>query len=41
MKLRVALAQINPTLGDLAGNADLIARYVAAAHAEGAALPGR
>jgi NAD+ synthase (glutamine-hydrolysing) len=38
MKLRVALAQINPTLGDLAGNADLIARYVGAAHAEGAAL---
>ena len=38
MKLRVALAQINPTLGDLAGNADLIARYVSAAQAEGAAL---
>ena len=38
MKLRVALAQINPTLGDLAGNADLIARYVGAAEAEGAAL---
>ena len=38
MKLRVALAQINPTLGDLAGNADLIARYVGAAQAEGAAL---
>jgi len=38
MKLRVALAQINPTLGDLAGNADLIARYVGAAQAEGAEL---
>jgi len=38
MKLRVALAQINPTLGDLAGNADLIARYVSAAQAEGACL---
>ena len=38
MKLRVALAQINPTLGDLAGNADLIARYVGAAQAEGATL---
>jgi len=38
MKLRVALAQINPTLGDLAGNADLIARYAGAAQAEGAAL---
>ena len=38
MKLRVALAQINPTLGDLVGNADLISRYVSAAAAEGAAL---
>jgi NAD+ synthase (glutamine-hydrolysing) len=38
MKLRVALAQINPTLGDLVGNADLISRYVSAAQAEGAAL---
>ena len=38
MKLRIALAQINPTLGDLAGNADLVARYVGAAQAEGAAL---
>ncbi len=38
MKLRIALAQINPTLGDLSGNADLVARYVGAAQAEGAAL---
>lgn len=38
MKLRIALAQINPTLGDLAGNADLVARYVGAAQSEGAAL---
>ena len=27
MKLRVALAQINPTVGDLAGNAALISKY--------------
>jgi NAD+ synthase (glutamine-hydrolysing) len=27
MKLRVALAQINPTVGDLAGNTELIAKY--------------
>ena len=27
MKLRVALAQINPTVGDLAGNAALITKY--------------
>ena len=27
MKLRVALAQINPTVGDLAGNAALVAKY--------------
>jgi NAD+ synthase (glutamine-hydrolysing) len=31
MKLRVALAQINPTVGDLAGNAELIAEAVKAA----------
>jgi NAD+ synthase (glutamine-hydrolysing) len=31
MKLRVALAQINPTVGDLAGNAGLIAAAVTAA----------
>ncbi len=31
MKLRVALAQINPTVGDLAGNAGLIAEAVKAA----------
>ncbi len=35
MKLRVALAQINPTVGDLAGNAALIL-----AHAESAAISG-
>jgi NAD+ synthase (glutamine-hydrolysing) len=38
MKLRVALAQINPTVGDLAGNAALIADSVAKAQADGANL---
>jgi NAD+ synthase (glutamine-hydrolysing) len=33
MKLRVALAQINPTVGDLAGNAALISKYAKEAHA--------
>lgn len=38
MKLRVALAQINPTVGDLAGNAGLIADSVTKAAAQGANL---
>jgi len=38
MKLRVALAQINPTVGDLDGNAALIAVSVAKAKAQGANL---
>jgi NAD+ synthase (glutamine-hydrolysing) len=38
MKLRVALAQINPTVGDLAGNAGLIADAVQSAQAQGANL---
>ena len=38
MKLRVALAQINPTVGDLAGNAGLIADAVKAAKDRGANL---
>ena len=38
MKLRVALAQINPTVGDLAGNAGLIADSVKNAQAQGANL---
>ncbi|CAN2211112.1 NAD synthetase [Candidatus Nanopelagicaceae bacterium] len=38
MKLRVALAQINPTVGDLAGNAALIADTVAKAQAADANL---
>ena len=38
MKLRVALAQINPTVGDLAGNAGLIAEAVKAATDQGANL---
>lgn len=36
MKLRVALAQINPTVGDLAGNAALISKYTKQAHAASA-----
>jgi len=38
MKLRVALAQINPTVGDLAGNAALIADSVKSAQAQDANL---
>ena len=38
MKLRVALAQINPTVGDLAGNAGLIAQAVATANSAKADL---
>jgi NAD+ synthase (glutamine-hydrolysing) len=38
MKLRVALAQINPTVGDLAGNAGLIADAIKGAQASGANL---
>jgi NAD+ synthase (glutamine-hydrolysing) len=38
MKLRVALAQINPTVGDLAGNAGLIAQSVKSAQVQGANL---
>ena len=38
MKLRVALAQINPTVGDLAGNAGLIAQAVKAAREANANL---
>ena len=38
MKLRVALAQINPTVGDLAGNAGLIAEAVKAAKDSGVNL---
>jgi NAD+ synthase (glutamine-hydrolysing) len=38
MKLRVALAQINPTVGDLAGNAALIADSVNSAQAQDANL---
>jgi NAD+ synthase (glutamine-hydrolysing) len=36
MKLRVALAQVNPTVGDLVGNAALIKDGVAAAASQGA-----
>lgn len=38
MKLRVALAQINPTVGDLAGNAGLIAQSVKKAQEKAANL---
>ncbi len=38
MKVRLALAQINPTVGDLAGNARLIQSIVLAAKSEGAHL---
>jgi len=36
--LRIALCQVNPTVGDLAGNADLIARVIGAATEQGAGL---
>ena len=36
--MKVALAQINPTVGDLAGNARLIAQAARQAHAQGASL---
>ena len=36
MKLRVALAQVNPTVGDLGGNSALIASCVASAKSSGA-----
>ena len=35
-QLRIALAQINPTLGDLAGNSELICEYAAKANTAGA-----
>lgn len=38
MKLRVALAQVNPTVGDLVGNAALITGGVATAAAQGAQI---
>jgi NAD+ synthase (glutamine-hydrolysing) len=37
-QLRLALAQVNPTVGDLAGNAALIRDWTAKAHAAGAHL---
>jgi NAD+ synthase (glutamine-hydrolysing) len=36
MKLRIALAQVNPTVGDLAANAALVRENVATAHEAGA-----
>jgi NAD+ synthase (glutamine-hydrolysing) len=38
MKLRLALAQINPTVGDLAGNAALVLKLAADAQAAGATI---
>nr|MBA2507216.1 NAD+ synthase [Nocardioidaceae bacterium] len=35
-QLRLALAQVNPTVGDLAGNADLVVEWSRRARAEGA-----
>ena len=40
-QLRIALAQINPTLGDLTGNSELICEYAAKASAAGAHGPKR
>src|ERR1044072_9745020 len=37
-QLRIALAQVNATVGDLAGNAALVASWTARAHDEGAHL---
>jgi NAD+ synthase (glutamine-hydrolysing) len=37
-KLRLALAQMNPTVGDLKGNADRIIKYIAEAKKKGAEL---
>ena len=37
-QLRIALAQVNPTVGDLAGNADLVASWTADAAKQGAHL---
>jgi NAD+ synthase (glutamine-hydrolysing) len=36
--LRIALAQVNPTVGDIAGNAQLISTWIARAHESGAQL---
>ena len=36
--LRIGLAQVNPTVGDIAGNADLIATHAALAHKAGVQL---
>ena len=35
-QLRIALAQVNPTLGDLTGNSELICEYAAKAKVAGA-----
>jgi NAD+ synthase (glutamine-hydrolysing) len=37
-QIRIALAQINPTLGDLAANADLISKYASDAANAGAVV---
>jgi NAD+ synthase (glutamine-hydrolysing) len=36
--MKIALAQINPTVGDMAGNAELIGRCIEEAKAAGASL---
>ena len=38
--MKVALAQINPTVGDIAGNAQKIIACIARAKADGADLDG-
>jgi NAD+ synthase (glutamine-hydrolysing) len=38
VKLRIALAQVNPTVGDIAGNAQLISTWIARAQEAGAQL---
>jgi NAD+ synthase (glutamine-hydrolysing) len=37
-QLRIGLAQVDPTVGDLAGNADLVSRWTAQAVAAGCHL---
>lgn len=36
--IRIALAQVNPTIGDLPGNAEIVAKYIAMAKGAGADL---
>jgi predicted amidohydrolase len=38
VRLRIALAQVNPTVGDIEGNASLISAWIAKAREAGAQL---